>query len=147
MCIRDSGWTFVLWGAIHGLGLVAERSIPGLLGGKTTPVGKVFRTLLTFHVVCAGWVFFRAVNLDRAVEVFRALGGSWTSAPAVDLGVLLLLLVGVVTRVVPAGTGRSWWDRVTRLPVPLQAVGVTVTILVFDLLGPSGVKPFLYFKF
>jgi hypothetical protein len=33
------------------------------------------------------------------------------------------------------------------LPVPVQAVGITVAILVFDLLGPAGVKPFLYFAF
>lgn len=144
---HGAGWTFVLWGAIHGIGLVVERAIPGLLGGKPTPVRRMARTLMTFHLVCAGWVFFRAVDLGRAVEVFAGLGGSWTSAPTIGLGVVLLLLVGVATQFVPAGMADAWWDRATRLPVPLQAIGVIVAILVFDLLGPDGVKPFLYFKF
>ena len=144
---HGAGWTFVLWGAIHGIGLVVERAIPGLLGGKPTPVRRMARTLMTFHLVCAGWGFFRAVDLGRAVEVFAGLGGSWTSAPTIGLGVVLLLLVGVATQFVPAGMADAWWDRATRLPVPLQAIGVIVAILVFDLLGPDGVKPFLYFKF
>ncbi|MEC8947636.1 MAG: MBOAT family protein, partial [Actinomycetota bacterium] len=62
-------------------------------------------------------------------------------------GVVLLLLVGATTQLVPAGMADAWWDRATRLPVPLQAIGVIVAILVFDLLGPDGVKPFLYFAF
>ncbi len=144
---HGAGWTFVLWGALHGIGLVVERAIPGLLGSKSTPIGRVFRTLLTFHVVCAGWVFFRAVNLERAIEVFSALGGSWTSAPGVGLGVVLLLLAGLATQVVPVGTADAWWERLTRLPIPLQAIGIIVAILVFDLLSPDGVKPFLYFAF
>ena len=47
----------------------------------------------------------------------------------------------------PAGMADEWWDRATRLPVTLQAIGVIVAILVFDLLGPDGGKPFLYFAF
>jgi hypothetical protein len=79
--------------------------------------------------------------------VFGALGGSWTSAPTVSVGVLLLLLVGAATQMVPAGVADAWWDRAARLPVAAQAVGVTLAILAFDLLGPDGVKPFLYFAF
>ena len=144
---HGAGWTFVLWGAIHGIGLVVERSVPGLLGGESSRVGRVVRTLVTFHVVCAGWVFFRAVDVGRAVDVFAALGGSWTSAPGMGMGVVLLLLVGVATQLMPAGAADQWWDRAARLPVVVQAAGVTVAILAFDLLGPDGVKPFLYFAF
>jgi hypothetical protein len=103
--------------------------------------------LLTFHIVCVGWVFFRAVNVDRALEVFGALGGSWTSAPEVGLGVVALLLIGAATQLVPAGAADVWWERAGRLPVMVQAVGITAAILTFDLLGPDGVKPFLYFAF
>jgi len=145
---HGAGWTFVLWGAIHGVGLVAERSIPGLLGGaEPSRLGRVVRTLVTFHIVCVGWVFFRAVNVDRAMEVFGALGGSWTTTPEIGFGVVLLLLVGAATQLLPVGVSDRWWDRATRLPAILQAVGVTSAILAFDLLSPEGVKPFLYFAF
>lgn len=145
---HGAGWTFVLWGAIHGVGLVAERSIPGLLGGaEPSRLGRVVRTLVTFHIVCVGWVFFRSMNVDRAIEVFGALGGSWTTTPEIGFGVVLLLLVGAATQLLPVGVSDRWWDRATRLPAILQAVGVTSAILAFDLLSPEGVKPFLYFAF
>ena len=145
---HGAGWTFVLWGAIHGVGLVAERSVSGLMGGaEPSRAGRVVRTLVTFHIVCIGWVFFRALNVDRAMEVFGALGGSWTSAPEVGLGVVLLLLIGAATQLVPVGAADKLWERAARLPVMLQAVGITAAILAFDLLGPEGVKPFLYFAF
>ena len=60
---------------------------------------------------------------------------------------VLLLLVGAATQLLPVGVSDRWWDRATRLPVILQAVGVTSAILAFDLLSPEGVKPFLYFAF
>ena len=150
---HGAGWTFVLWGAIHGVGLVVERWVmhrtqPGqVVTGEPSRTGRIVRMLLTFHIVCVGWVFFRAVNVDRALEVFGALGGSWTSAPEVGLGVVALLLIGAATQLVPAGAADVWWERAGRLPVMVQAVGITAAILTFDLLGPDGVKPFLYFAF
>ncbi len=145
---HGAGWTFVLWGAIHGVGLVAERFVPGLGPvPKASRIGRVVRGLLVFHVVCAGWVFFRAVDLDRALDVFAALSGSWTSAPSVGRGVAVLLVVGAITQLWPAGRFDAWWDRLAGLPVLVQAAGLAVAFVLLDALGPDGVAPFLYFAF
>ncbi|SVC07926.1 uncharacterized protein METZ01_LOCUS260780, partial [marine metagenome] len=101
---HGAGWTFVLWGALHGVGLVVERLVwpepNATVGGR---LGRAIRGLVTFHIVCVGWVFFRSVDLERAIEVFGALGGSWTSAPRLSLGVALLLLAGVATQLTTPG--------------------------------------------
>jgi len=145
---HGAGWTFVLWGAIHGVGLVAERFVPGLGSvPKASRIGRVVRGLLVFHVVCAAWVFFRSVDLDRALDVFAALGGSWTSAPSVGRGVAVLLVAGAITQLWPAGRFDAWWDRLAGLPVLLQAAGLAVAFVLLDALGPEGVAPFLYFAF
>jgi len=145
---HGAGWTFVLWGAIHGVGLVAERFVPGLGPvPKASRIGRVVRGLLVFHVVCAAWVFFRSVDLDRALDVFAALGGSWTSAPSVGRGVAVLLVAGAITQLWPAGRFDAWWDRLAGLPVLLQAAGLAVAFVLLDALGPEGVAPFLYFAF
>ena len=145
---HGAGWTFVLWGAIHGVGLVAERFVPGLAPDPdASRFGRFVRGLLVFHVVCAAWVFFRAVDLDRALDVFAALGGSWTSAPSVGRGVVALLVIGAITQLWPAGRLDAWWDRAARLPVVVQAAGLAVAFVLLDVLGPDGVAPFLYFAF
>ncbi len=145
---HGAGWTFVLWGALHGVGLVVERLVSpepnATVGGR---LGRAIRGLVTFHIVCVGWVFFRSVDLERAIEVFGALGGSWTSAPRLSLGVVLLLLVGMATQLTTPGRADHWWERASELPVVVQAIGITAAILTFDVLGPTGVAPFIYFAF
>jgi hypothetical protein len=110
-------------------------------------VARLFRSLVTFHLVCAAWVFFRSVDVERALEVFAALGGSWTSAPGMSAAVVLVLLVGLVTQVVTPGHLDSLWDRAGHLPVVVQAAAITLAIMLFDALGPDGVAPFIYFAF
>ena len=58
-----------------------------------------------------------------------------------------LLLVGMATQLTTPGRADHWWDRVSELPVVVQAIGITAAILTFDVLGPAGVAPFLYFAF
>jgi alginate O-acetyltransferase complex protein AlgI len=150
---HGAGWTFVLWGLLHGVGLVVERIIWPESDPTTASrfsgsrVGRTIRGLITFHIVCAAWVLFRSVNLDRAIEVFGALGGPWGSLPTVSLGVTLLLVIGTATQLVPQGRTNVWWEWAAGLPVLVQAAGITAAILTFDLLSPDGVKPFLYFAF
>jgi D-alanyl-lipoteichoic acid acyltransferase DltB (MBOAT superfamily) len=145
---HGAGWTFILWGAIHGVGLVVERRIAERWpSDETGRVGRLLRSLVTFHLVCAAWVFFRSVDVERALEVFSALGGSWTSVPGLSVGVVLLLLLGLLTQVVAPGRLDGLWVKAGRLPLVVQAAGITMAILSFDALGPDGVAPFIYFAF
>ena len=146
---HGAGWTFLIWGLLHGVGLVVGRIIRERRWG-VVPAGSLarcVRVVITFHLVCVGWVFFRAVDLDRALEVFGALGGSWTSAPSVDGGVVALLLLGMALQFVPRGRADGAWRALGRAPVLIQAAAVLVAILGIDLLGPDGVAPFIYFAF
>ena len=146
---HGAGWTFVFWGGLHGVGLGIERWIRERRGSGRPPSrgNQLVRTLVTFHLVCAGWVFFRAVDLQRAGEVFAALGGSWGSAPSLDGGVIAVLLVGVAAQFFPRGRFERHWSWLSRSPVVVQAFVVVAAIMCMDFLGPDGVAPFIYFQF
>ena len=145
---HGAGWTFILWGAIHGVGLVIERFVPLLAPARHTgKLGQLIRRVAVFHVVCAGWIFFRAVDLPRALEVFGSLGGSWTSAPSGARGVLALLTIGAMTQVGPRGRFDGLWERAGQIPVVLQAALVATVFVILNVFGPDGVAPFLYFAF
>jgi alginate O-acetyltransferase complex protein AlgI len=76
---HGASWTFVLWGGIHGLYLIAERRLVALAErlGLRRPLGPAARLvaiILTFHAVCFAWIFFRAQNgLDQAFLVLHRL--------------------------------------------------------------------------
>lgn len=66
---HGASWTFVLWGALHGLFVVAER----LIGEKLNRIPKFIRVIGTFFVVTVLWVLFRAENFHQAIAVYRGL--------------------------------------------------------------------------
>lgn len=76
---HGANWNFLIWGSWHGLGLalhklwmlVTGRSLERLRGQRWY---KIFGVVITFHFVCAGWVFFHTADLDPATnDVQRAL--------------------------------------------------------------------------
>ena len=60
---HGASWSFVIWGAYHGLFLVLERSFLINLYHK---MGKLPSTIITFFIVVVGWVFFRVEKISDA---------------------------------------------------------------------------------
>lgn len=69
---HGAGWTFVIWGALHGLGLCAHRIWSG--AGMRLP--KALAWAATFLFVVVGWVFFRATSIESAMIVLRGMSGA-----------------------------------------------------------------------
>jgi len=75
---HGAAWTFVLWGAAHGLMLIVNHGWRAL---RPRPIGtwwsRVFARLLTFLAVALAWVLFRAPDTDAAFAIYRGLV-AWT---------------------------------------------------------------------
>lgn len=69
---HGAGWTFLVWGLLHGLAQVIERLWPG-----RAKLPKPLQWAMTFLFVNLAWVFFQAPSLSAAVSLLRAavLGG------------------------------------------------------------------------
>jgi alginate O-acetyltransferase complex protein AlgI len=65
---HGSKWTFIIWGAIHGIILIIENLISFKKTGLTTQLRIVtlFKILLTFFITCFAWIFFRANTTEDA---------------------------------------------------------------------------------
>ena len=145
---HGAAWTFVAWGLLHGGGLAIERAID-VRNKVRTPkrIGKFLRGFFTFHLGCAGWVFFRSVDLSRSFEVFAALGNSWTSAPSMNWGIASVLLIGLIMQTCTVGKFDRFWEQFSTWPALIQGMLLAVAVVGIDLLGPDGVAPFIYFQF
>jgi len=142
---HGAAWTFVIWGGIHGSALAAERWLRSHLVGFRLPVWAAW--LITFHVVCIAWVFFRAPDLATAFDVLRGIGLSGPS-PLVTLPMVFLVVVAVAIQALPEGLWRSAEEWVVTRPVAVQGVGFGVLIVAADAaVGQQGVAPFIYFQF
>ena len=68
---HGAGWTFVLWGALHGAALVIHRAWHKL-GFK---MYSLLGWFITFNFVNVSWVFFRANSFDDAFKVLKGMFG------------------------------------------------------------------------
>jgi len=107
----ERGWTFVVWGALHGAGLAWERW-HGERHARPEPsrLGRIWRRLLVFHVVCVASIFFRASSFDAASEMIVGLFTRWDEpAPLVSLRVLLAIVAGIGSQYLRRGSPRRSW--------------------------------------
>lgn len=78
---HGAGWTFVVWGALHGFFLIvnhAWHNIRRSMGQnlkRSTRFGRAAGRLLTFFSITCAWVFFRAENFDSAVRLLKSMAG------------------------------------------------------------------------
>jgi alginate O-acetyltransferase complex protein AlgI len=78
---HGAGWTFILWGLLHGFYLAVNHGWHALrrhLGrepGAGTWPGRVLGRLLTLFAVMVAWVLFRAVNLESAASILASMAG------------------------------------------------------------------------
>ncbi len=150
---HGAGWTFIIWGCYHGLLLAIQRVISGSRGldenrGNTWNTWRPLKIFVTFHLICLGWVFFRAENLEKALAFLERLASSdWGWSPglgAVALGLLACaawqILSGRVQarRIAGHPEGALW--QVFHLAT--TAAGVALAF-VFS----TENAPFLYFQF
>jgi alginate O-acetyltransferase complex protein AlgI len=143
---HGAAWNFVLWGGIHGGGLAVERKVLDRVGEPRTVLTRWVGRIVTFHVVCLAWVFFRADSASSAFEVLGRLGAGG-AAPAVTTAIVLAILAGLAIQYVPGGATSRLQSAFSRLTVPAQAVALGLTLMAVDAFGVDGVSPFIYFAF
>jgi len=66
---HGANWTFIIWGAIHGLGLIIEKKV-SVLKFKVNLIFNIFRVLFTFSFVCLAWIFFRSESFNDSILIF-----------------------------------------------------------------------------
>jgi D-alanyl-lipoteichoic acid acyltransferase DltB (MBOAT superfamily) len=78
---HGAGWTYVIWGGLHGLYLVVNHAwhwvchAAGLTWLEGSRVWKGLAWLITFLAVVVGWVFFRAPDMKAALLMLKAMAG------------------------------------------------------------------------
>ncbi len=151
---HGASWTFVVWGGIHGVGLVVEhanaarRKAMGLAEKPLEGAAKWIARLITFQIVCVAWVFFRASSFNDAWQVFESMVSNWgKGSPLITATVILATVTGIGVQYVPRTALERLNDWFGRLHPVTMGLALGVCLLVTFNLGPQGVAPFIYFSF
>jgi alginate O-acetyltransferase complex protein AlgI len=149
---HGAAWTFVVWGAIHGALLIAERMRGGSArAGRLLPHSRAASIALTFVLVTIAWVFFRSPDLRSAIEYCRSMVGAGHALNAATLvrGIVYQPYY-VVTMLLCAGF--TWlspqtWDFTRSLPSWKLAWATAAMWIAILVLWTQAYNPFIYFIF
>ncbi len=139
-------WTFVVWGAWHGLLLALERRL-----GKVAPWGFLpapLQVLATFVLVLIGWAVFRAETMAGLGAIGGGMIGLQGVGAVPDAGHRTVMSAGAVVLGLCVAFAMPRSDELVRRFRPLTMLGVLVLFVVaYMRLLAAGYSPFLYFRF
>ena len=149
---------FILWGALHGLALAVHKFVMGCFpsfkatGSEMHWGRRILGTLITFHLVCFGWIFFRADSMQTVGQILSQIA---TNFHAEILGQFIagysmvfgLMLVGYISHFMPKKWDTFMGQIVTRAPLLVQALLLIIVIFIIIQFKSTNVQPFIYFQF
>jgi len=150
---HGANWTFVMWGAYHGLLLIGYRLFDRATVG--TPIDKVMKkhwfmpfsvgAMFTAFVLSAP--FFRGKTLQSSGYVLGALFGSThiTGDFLLTTGTIVLIFISLFLTV--AQERSQFIDRLALQPARIQIPAYALAFLALELFPATGPVPFVYFQF
>jgi alginate O-acetyltransferase complex protein AlgI len=167
---HGAAWTFIAWGAYHGLLLCAHRLIklPRLnffrRAAAATPavaqapapaaparfswLGYLGKMFFMFHLICVGWLLFRAESLAQAAAMLARIATAWHATP------LALTSLGLVAFYAgPLMAYEFWLERrqsllrLTEISWLPRALAYGYCALMLWFFPPPVSNVFIYFQF
>lgn len=149
---HGAAWTFIAWGAFHGIFLILDRLF---LLKALAKIGKLPATLFTFLVTMVGWVIFRSDSMGQAFSYIGKLF-SFNFGKTGYLGIefIAILSIAVLFSFITAfKLGKKLENKIlyasyTNARYFLMAVCCIVLLLIsLANISASGFNPFIYFRF
>lgn len=143
---------FVIWGALHGIGLAFEKFINSLIHIPKNKLTRILGVLITFHFVCFSWIYFRSDNMAAVNAMLTQITTDFHFEIFLDFikgypYVLLLMLVGYILHFIPSNMQDFTQQMVVKSPFLLKVAFLLVIILVVIQIKSAEIQPFIYFQF
>ncbi len=156
---HGANWTFIIWGALHGFYLVfalitenLQKRFQQAVSAVSPHLNTLIQVLITFHLVCFAWIFFRADTLSKAIKLIKGLlvfknfsvqnlfffpADLWVSA----------VVIAILCIVDYAAERKPFLERYKTTPMLLRWAGASLILFAIFILGKFEDTDFIYFQF
>lgn len=162
---HGANWTFVIWGALHGLYMVLEGMTKGIRQqfaravrlDRVPLLHKGLQGLITFSLVSFAWIFFRANTITDAFYIVQHLFTgirNWSLPQTLALldvdhfslhvGIIAIMIMEAVHWLQRDGSVR---EKVSRYPLVVRWAFYYALLLFILIFGAFGSQEFIYFQF
>ena len=149
---HGANWTFVVWGGIHGAALGFTRAVERWRGKRPALAERhwalrLVSILITFHLVCVAWIFFRAETFGKAALMFSRIASGTAYHPNLPPLVLGTIATGLLLHFIPVRWDRGLRQHFVRLPAPAQGLCLLLAAILLRQMATTEAVSFIYFQF
>ena len=150
---HGAAWNFVIWGAFHGLFLIADRIF---LLKVYHRIGKIPSIAITFIITLIGWVLFRSENLSMAGSYFNRMFSFRLEPDDFDFSIKFysILVIGFIFAFWGGHVPIEKWqkkifgtEKKSMTLVLMVFISSLLFIISLGSITSSGFNPFIYFRF
>jgi hypothetical protein len=146
---------FIIWGGLHGLALLMHKSMRRFFPLRKEGKSRFRRFVgiaVTFHFVAFCWIFFRAGDMQSALEIIRRVA---SPTPFSLIGEIvagyrkffIVLTAGFFLHWLPLQFKEQLRGQYIRLSMPVKmALAVLLFFFIYQMKS-SVLQPFVYFQF
>jgi alginate O-acetyltransferase complex protein AlgI len=141
---HGASWNFIIWGGLHGLYLVVERLLGNLFRFR---LPMALHWMITFHLVCFAWIFFRADDFASSKIIVSKIVSLPTEPWLTGVETYQVVLLSLLLLAHWAGARFKLRERLyTAKPITWGLISalMLVSLLIWV---PSESAPFIYFQF
>jgi len=145
---------FVIWGGLHGLGLVINKIWNSLFGNRFKQGGlrRAAAVFITFNFVSFCWIFFRAQDMDTVRLMLNQLFNNFSPGSYMDVlpayaSVFMLMAAGYIIHFLPDRVKESYRGLFIKMPMVLQMIIIMFVAILLFRMRTADIMPFIYFRF
>ena len=124
---HGASWNFIIWGALHGIGLAIHKIWMMLTGRAFSGISNskwynAIMLLITFHFVCFGWIFFKAESYETATAMINQIAYNfsfdvWGAFIGNYEPVVWVMLLAFVLHAIPDNYADKLMERYHTVPL------------------------------
>lgn len=147
------GFTFLIWGAIHGIGLVITNIFSAWCKKplfSQSYWSRIIGVFFTFNFVAFAFLIFRANSMNEAKELFQSLIDKAEWGMTIDLNSLIILISFLLFILFQASVQKlinAFVVSLNKLNPLLWVIPMILLFLIILVISPSGIPNFIYANF
>ncbi|WP_372473019.1 MBOAT family protein [Capnocytophaga sp. ARDL2] len=154
---HGASWNFIIWGAIHGVGLGIHKIWMLLTGKRLTSINqklgyRILMGILTFHFVCFGWIFFKAENFDTAMTMLNQIAFNFDISLFVPFyenyySVIWMIALAGALHLIPDNLSDKVIDKIGKVPMAVYVIAFFTFLLIYGFFKSSEQVMPIYLQF
>lgn len=150
---HGAAWNFIIWGAFHGLFLVADRLFLLKMFQK---IGKIPSIVITFFFTLIGWVLFRADNIFMARDYLNNMFDFDFSNDVIYFNnkFITILIIAIFFSFWGGFNNIEKWQKKLfsqgknlKVVISMFVISIVLLVACVGSITSSGFNPFIYFRF